>query len=391
MMTDKSIFGLRFRSNADLQPTQEELGDFLESMKNDGSREPHSNDLATYRELLKDVQAFENHQLQDRARQDFRGKMFYDVLSHSRFVNPVLKSAVEEYKYFLRALIELDFKKPAVFIRSAEKEIRTLNPKNQDHAVRLARLREMVDARKETLVTLKRRWAELAEELSNIALYIRDNLVKIEKLCETSIVVLVDFQIKRKEENQLIEEIKTHFKEHLKDSLHHGPITKQHLETVKNDVAILSKEISAIVREDVYALTGLYEAIHDHMKKISHEIDSLMTKIKSKKSISFEDDRELLAQVEQALVSLISDCHFELKATEYRTETAHEDILLEKRKEMLDYLFELLHKERRSRGNRRTGEDRRKSNDPNYNGPELRSGKDRRSKKNRRISLNLSS
>ena len=391
MMIDKSIFGLRFRSNADLQPTQEELGDFLESMKNDGSREPHSNDLATYRELLKDVQAFENHQLQDRARQDFRGKMFYDVLSHSRFVNPVLKSAVEEYKYFLRALIELDFKKPAVFIRSAEKEIRTLNPKNQDHAVRLARLREMVDARKETLVTLKRRWAELAEELSNIALYIRDNLVKIEKLCETSIVVLVDFQIKRKEENQLIEEIKTHFKEHLKDSLHHGPITKRHLETVKNDVAILSKEISAIVREDVYALTGLYEAIHDHMKKIANEIDTLMVKIKRKKSINFEDDRQLLAQVEQALVSLISDYHFELKATEFRTETAHEDILLEKRKEMLDHLFVLLHKERRSRSNRKTDEDRRKFNDPNYDGPERRSGKDRRSNINRRKSLNLSS
>ncbi|HEX9262316.1 MAG TPA: hypothetical protein VF893_07285 [Candidatus Bathyarchaeia archaeon] len=391
MMIDKSIFGLRFRSNADLQPTQEELSDFLESMKKDGRREPHSNDLTIYRELLKDVQAFENHQLQDRARQDFQGKMFYGVLSHSRFVNPVLKSSVEEYKYFLRALIELDFKKPVVFIRSAEKEISTLNPKNQDHAIRLARLREMVDARKEKLLALKRQSAALAEELSNIALYIRDNLVKIEKLCETSIVVLVDFQIKRKEENQLIEEIKTHFKEHLKDSLHHGPITKQYLETIKHDVAILSKEISDIVREDVYALTGLYEAIHDHVKKISDEIDTLMTKIKSKKSISFEDDRELLAQVEQALVSLISDCHFELKATEFRTETAHEDILLEKRKEMLDHLFELLHKERRSRSNRRTGEDRRKSNDPNYDGPERRSGKDRRSKINRRKSLNLSS
>lgn len=391
MMIDKSIFGLRFRSNADLQPTQEELGDFLESIKKDERRKPHSNDLASYRELLKDVQAFENHQLQDRARQDFRGKMFYGVLSHSRFVNPVLKSAVEEYKYFLRALIELDFKKPAVFIRSAEKEISTLNPKNQDHAVRLARLRDMVDTRKETIVTLKRRWVALAEELNNIALYIRDNLLKIENLCETSIVILVNFQIRRKEENQLIEEIKTHFKEHLKDSLHHGPITKQYLETVKKDVGMLSKEISVIVREDVYALTGLYEAIHDHVKKIAHEIDTLMWKIKSNKSKSFEDDKELLAQVEQALVSLISEYHFELKATENRTETAYEDILLEKRKEMLNHLFELLHKERRSRSNRRTGDDRRRSNDPNYDGPERRSGKNRRSKTNRRKSLDLSS
>jgi len=391
MMIDKSIFGLRFRSNAELHPSQEELSDFLENTKKEGKQELHRDDLSTYRQLLKDIQAFEHHQLQDRARQDLRCKMFYGVLSHSHFVNPSLKSAVEQYKYFLQALIALDFKKPTVFIRSAEKEISTLNPKNHDHAVRLARLREMVDTRKETLLTLKRRWAALVEEMSNIALYIRDNLVKIEKLCEASIVVLVDFQIKQKKENQLIEEIKTHFKEHLKDSLHQGPITKQYLETVKKDVGILSKEISAIFREDVYALTGLYEAIHDHAKKITQEIDALMSTIKGKNGKSFEDDRVLLEQVEQVLVSLVSKFHFELTATEIRTETAYKDILLEKRKEMLDYVFEVLHKERRSRGNRRKGEERRRSDDPSHKGPEQRSGKDRRSKPGRRKPLNLSS
>jgi hypothetical protein len=386
MIIDKSIFGLRFRSNAELHPAQEELSDFLESKKKEGGRELHGDDLATYRELLKDVQAFEHNQLQDGARQDFRGKMFYGVLSHSRFVNPALRSAVEQYKYFLRAFITLDFKKPAVFIRTAEEEIRTLNPRNQDHAVRLARLREMIDGRKETLVALKRRRTALVEELSNIALYVRDNLVKIEKLCEASIVILVDSQIKRKKESQLIEDIKRHFKEHLKDSLHRGPITKQYLETVKNDVAILSKEMSAIFREDVYALTGLYEAIHDHTKKIADEIDTLMAKVKGNTDKSFEDDRELLAQVGQVLVSLISEYHFALTATDIGTETAHEDILLEKRKEMLDHLLELLHKERRSRSNRRTSEDRRKRKDPKYKGSERRSGKDRRSEKNRRKS-----
>jgi len=231
----------------------------------------------------------------------------------------------------------------------------------------------------------------LAEELSNIALYIRDNLVKIEQLCEASIVILVDLQIKRKKEDQLIEEIKTHFKDHLKDSLHQGPITKQYLETVKKDVGILSKEISATFREDVFALTGLYEAIHDHSKKIVHEIDTLMANFRGGKEKSFEDDRVILEQIEQVLVSLISNFHFELTAAEIRTETAYKDILLEKRKEMLDYVFELLHKERRSRSNRRKGEDRRRFDDPNHKGPERRSGKDRRSKKNRRKSLNLSS
>jgi hypothetical protein len=335
MKINKSIFGLRFQQHAEIHPTREELRVFLESMKKKGGQELHGSDLAKYRELLEDMQ------------QDFRGKMFYGVLSHSRFVNPALKSAVEQYKYLLHALITLDLKKPRMYIR---------------------------------------RWAAVAEELKNIALYIRDNLVKIEKLCEASIDILVDFQIERKFENQLIEDIKTHFKEHLKDSLHHGPIAKQYLETVKKDVAMLSKEISTILREDVFALTGLYEAIHDHTKKITHDIDTLMAQMKSNKNKSFEDDKELLAQVEQVLVSLISECHFELTPTEIRTGTAHEDILLEKRKEMLDYLFELLHKERRSRGNRRTRRDRRRSNDPNNNGPERRSGKDRRSKKNRRMS-----
>jgi hypothetical protein len=384
MMTDKSIFGLRFRSNAELHPTQEELSNFLESMTKEGRRERHGDDLAMYRELLKDVQAFEDNQRQGGARQDFRGKMFYGVISHSRFVNPALKSAVEQYKYFLRALIALDFNKPAVFIKTAEEEIKTLNPNNQDHAVRLARLRDMINARKETLVTLKRRWTALTEELSNIALYIRDNLVKIEKLCEASIVILVDFQITQNFENQLIEDIKTHFKEHLKDSLHRGPITKAYVETVKKDVAMLSKEISAILKEDVYALTGLYEAIHDHAKRIAREIDTLMANVKKKKGKSLEDDRELFAQGERVLVSLVSEFHLELTATAIRTETAHEDILLEKRKELLDHLFELLHKERRSRSERRTSKDRRKLQDPNYKGPERRSGKDRRSGKSRR-------
>ena len=165
MMTNKTIFGLRFRSNAELHPTQEELSDFLESMKKEGNRQLHGDDLAPYRELLEDIQAFERHRLNDRKRQNFRGKMFYEVLSHSQFFNPALKSAVEQYKFFFQALTALDFKKPATFIKTAEAEIKTLNPKNHDHATRLARLREMVDARKQTLATLKRRWVALAEEL----------------------------------------------------------------------------------------------------------------------------------------------------------------------------------------------------------------------------------
>jgi hypothetical protein len=317
--------------------------------------------------------------------------MFYGVLRHSCFFDPALKSAVEQYKYHLHELIALDFKKPTAFIKSAEEEIRRLNPKKKDDEVKLIRLRGMVDERKKTLETLKKRRAALTEELGYIARYTRDNLVKINSRCEASIVVLVDLQIARNEENRLIEDIKTRFKEDLKNLLHHGPVTRQHLEAVKKDVAMLSKEISVLLREDVYTLTRLYEAIHDHTKKIARKIDALMAEIERKKNKRFEEDGKLFAQVEQVLVSLMSDHHFELKATEIRTETAHESILFEKRKEMLDHLFELLQKERRSSNNRRAGEDRRRFNDPDYKGTKRRSGKDRRSGKSRRKSLNLSS
>ena len=383
MTTENTIFGLRFQSNADLHPSQEELSDFLESPKKNGGRELHGDDLTAYRELLKNVQVFELHKRQGVPRQDLQGKMFYTVLSHSRFVNPALKSAVEQYKYLLHALITLDFKKPTAFIRSAEEDMSRLNQNNEDHAVRLARLREMVAERKETLAALKKRWSVLSDELNNIALYISDNLAKIEKLCEASIVVLVDFQLGRKKENQMVEDIKTHFKEHLKDSLRRGPITKQYLESVKKDVAVLSKEISALLREDVYALTRLYEAIHDHAKKVAREINALTEKIKGRKNSSYEDGRELFMQVEQVLVSLISDYQFQLKTTETRSDTAHKNILLGKRKEMLDHLFELVQKERRAHRTRRTREDRRRSKEAAYKGPERRSG-NRRSRKDRR-------
>jgi hypothetical protein len=116
-----------------------------------------------------------------------------------------------------------------------------------------------------------------------------------------------------------------------------------------------------------------------------------MAKIKNTKNKSIDDDKELLTQLEQVLVSLISEYHFELTATEIRTETGREDILLEKRRELIDYLFDLLRKERRTRNNRRTGGDRRRANDQNRKEPERRRGTDRRSGKNRRRPLNLSS
>jgi hypothetical protein len=384
MATDKSIFRLRFGSNEDLYPTQEELRAFLDSPKKEGGRELHRNDLARYHELLERVLAFGRHQGSDAASRDLRVKMFYGVLGHSQFFNPALKLAVEQFKYHSQAFRTLDFKKPAAFIRSAEEEISGLNPKKKDDAVKMARLRGMVDARKKTLETLLKRRTALTAELGDIARYIRDNLVKIETLCDTSNAVLSDPQTARDEENRSIKDVKAQVKEQLKDALHHGAVTRQQLEAAKKDVALLSKEIADLLREDLSSLSGLYAAIHDHAGKFSHEFDVLMAELGRKKNKSFEEDRELFTRVEQVLVSLISDSHFGLEAAKIFTEKAHENILVEKRKEMLDHLFEQLQKERRLRTDRRTDVDRRRFNEPNLKGPDRRKGKDRRARKDRR-------
>lgn len=382
MPIDKTIFSLRFGSNADLQPTLEELEAFLASPKNEGKREPRGNDLASYLEMLKRIEVFERDRRVDATYQNVREKMFFGSLGLSSFFNPSLKTAVMQYQYHCHALLTLDFSKPTAFIRSAEEEMSRLNPKKKEDGVKLVKLQGMVEERKRTLDVLTKRWGELADELRDIAQYITDNLAKIEKLCEGFIVVLVDFQIARREENRLIEDIKEYFKEQLRDALHSGPVSKEQLETVKRDVAKLSEEIADLLREDVYALTRLFEAIHDHVKKSRVEIDDLRTG--STKNTDYENERKLFAQIERYLVSLVSDFHFELKAIAIRSETAYENILVKKRKEIVDRLFEQLGKERRSRNDRRSGEDRRTFNDPDYKSPERRSEKRRRDRKSRR-------
>ena len=382
MMRNKSIFGLRFDVNEEFSPTPDELRVFLESPKKEGRRELHGLDLARYNELLDDLLAFKLYQRQNAGPQDFRERMFYEVLSHSCFSNTALKSAVEQYKYYVHALTTLNFRKPTAFIKTATEEMGRLNPKRRADAAKLARLQYMVDERERTLEALTRRRATLVDELNSLARYIRDNLSEIAKLCEASISILRDLKTEGQEERRLIDDIKAYFKEQLKNALHQGVITKQDLENAKKDVAALSREVSTLLREDSYALTKLYEAIHDHTMKSTLEIEALLVKIDGNKNENFEDFGRLFALVEQVLVSLISDYHFELDVKPAHTETAHEHLLLEKRKENLNHIFEMLPKERRVRSPRRKVAERRKSKDPNYKGPERRTGKDKRTGKN---------
>jgi hypothetical protein len=337
MTVDKTIFGLRFHSNGRLQPSINGLKLFLDSPKKNEKGKLHGDDLEAYRDLLKAVESFEHDQ-----RGGFRDWMLFTVLNHSHLVKPALKSAVEQYKYHMYNLSELDLKKPSAFIKSAEEEIARLNPQKKDETARRERLIGMVEERKRSLDALKKHWFALAEELSHIIGYIRDNLAKIEKLSEESIAILVTAQISRKKEGDLIEDIKTQFKERLRESLHQGTITREQLEAAKEEVAGLSKQTADLMRADIYALTHLYEAIHEYSGRASRELDTMIGSIEIKKHASFDEDLEHYERVEQILLLFIGDCRFEIKVAEIGTETEHDRILVEKRKEMLNHLFDLL-------------------------------------------------
>ena len=378
-----SIFGLRFGSNPELQPTREELKSFIGGPKKAGSRDTRRQDFAPYEEMLLKIEEYERKRELDPARLDIRERMLYGVLGLTSFFNPALKTAVEQYLYHLHALAALDFKKPASFIRSAEEEMGRLNPKKAEDQAKRARLQGMVEDRRRALELLAKRWEERAAELSNIARYVRDNLVRIEKLCEGSIVVLVDLHIAGKEENRIVEDIRDNFKERLRDSLHYGQLTRDQLDAVRKDVSVLSDEMSALLREDVFSLTALLEAVHEHARKTAHGISAMAETMRGADMTDFDQAGKPFEQLGHELVSLVSTFRFELKARPLSTQTAHEDVLLEKRKELLDRIFGVLQTERRSRSDRRSGEDRRKFSDPGYNGPERRKGP-RRSGKSRR-------
>jgi hypothetical protein len=342
MTEDKTIFGLRFRSNERLQPSLEELRNFLDRPKQGNKGERQSDDLAAYRKLLEAVETFE-HGRQAR----FHDRMLYGVLGHSHLVNPALKLAVEQYKFHVHVLSELDLKKPSAFIKSAEDEIVKLNPKKKDEAARKERLSVMVEERKRALNALKKRRHALGEELEHIIVYLRDNLSKIEKLSEESIVILVSVQVSRKKEVDLIEDIKMQFKERLRESLHQGTITQEHLASAKEEVADLSKRTADILRSDGYVLAQLYERIHEFSKKIARELEHILGEVERKKHASYEEDLELYRRGERILVALTQDCRFEIAPGDVAA-TEQEDIIREKRHEMLDHLFNLLRKGQRS-------------------------------------------
>jgi hypothetical protein len=385
MAVDRSIFGLRFGSNPELTPSREELGSFLEKTFKAGTRQLYSSDLTVYGDLVGKLIAFDQDMQRSTAR-SLREAMFYRVLGNSQFAHPALMLAVGQYLYHLHALGQIDLRKPAAFIRAAEEEMGKLKPKRKDDAVKLARLQGMVEERKRTLDGLQKQMKALIGELRHIMVYIRDNLVRIQKLCEASIVVLVELQLSQKEEKRLIDDIRERLRERTADSLYGGADSTAFSE---QDAAVLSKEMAALIRQDIYALSGLYESIHDHAADVVQKLDLLLKEVDVVKARSIDEERELFARASTVLAYLIAGHRFDLKTTEFRSETAYGDLLDDERKEMHSHLFDLLEKERRTRTERRTGRDRRVFWESASKGPERRNQKDRRTGRGRRAGLPL--
>jgi len=376
---DDSIFGLRFRSNADITPTKAELDQFLASTKDAGSRLPRGSDLVHYHALIERVQEFEARRFTGVDAPDIRDRMFYGVLGLTQFFSPGLELAVGQFKYHLQQLAALDFKKPAAFIEGAGRELARLDPKKKEQAARRERLRVMVGERKEAIAALTKQRAELVDELGGIAQYVRESLVRIERACEASIVILAGQQVAKSTEKQFIAALKEQFKGQLADARQQGLVLKQDLEKAKQDFAALSRAIAALIRDDVYALTSLYEAVYEYVQRNAGAIEGVLAKC-----TAGQDDLALCRELEGILDGLVRDFRFELKAVAPGREPAYENVLREQRREILDHLFSLLERDRRARQDRRKHGDLRRYASPTSLAAERRAAKERRSAGRRR-------
>src|SRR5512139_1697937 len=129
---DTSLFGLRFKSNAELHPDPADLAAFLRSPRAPGATGVRQDDLAVFTGYLERVEAYEKVSAHGVASGDVSERMLLSALSHTQFFRPAFRSAIEEYLYHHHQLLTLDFTKPEKFVRSAEEELSRLNSKKKD-------------------------------------------------------------------------------------------------------------------------------------------------------------------------------------------------------------------------------------------------------------------
>ena len=346
---DASIFGLRFKSNESLQPAPADLAAFLRSPRAPGMKGTHQDDLAVFTRYLERVDAYEQTMTQGLGRVLFNDRMLLGVLSHTRFFKPTLRIAIEEYKYHHHQLLKLDFIKPEKFIQSAEAELLKLSPKKREDQQKISRLHALVEQRKKDLDALAKQRRMLTGELCHITTYVRDNIAKVQQLCEDAIGSLANLQVGGKRTEQLIEDIKEYFKGEVREHRQAGMVTPEYLESVKTEVAELSQRLKRQLLEDIYAVTGIYEGIYDQAKKNVGLLTDLLARAEQARKDDAARDNEVYGRIERTLIALVSEFRAEAKApVPEKKEKRLDDLLWEKRREMLDHVFALLKEQRKT-------------------------------------------
>jgi len=367
-----------------MRPTKADLASFLERMKKQGALFPLFNAMGRLRLMQIDMEAFEARRKLEPWQQDHRERMVFGVLRHSRFVSEELMVAVAEFQYHLRMLASLDFAGPEEFIQNAKQTLKKLKRSKIDDVERMVRLTEMIEERRNILESLAGRQSALINEMRHIASYVRENLVRMETLCRKAVVVLVETGLDRTREGELIEEVRTQFNRELRTASGVRQLTAEDLERAKHIADRLARKLSDVIRDDVYSLSRLYETVHDIAKSTADELTERLREVDRARTLGDHEVVEPFQKIGHALAQLLVGFPDELRPKKADIGLTHNALLMDKRREMVEYLFEQTGLERRDRPERRKAPDRRKFNDPNYRGPERRSGKSRRARSSRR-------
>ncbi len=379
-----NIFVPRVSPKQGLQPTPEKLNAFLDQRKKEGFLAALVNGIGKVRMILIDMDAFEQRRKLDTGQQDLRERMVFGVLLHSRFINDELLLSVTQYQYHLHALASLDIDGPADFIAAAENTMKKLKRGKIDHMLRMVRLKEMVEERRKILAGLDSRRDALNAELRHIVQYIQENLSRVGMLCRKAIVVLVEIGLAKQKESELVKDIRTRFKNELGRTLGVRQLTTDDVAKAKQVVDRLTKRLSELIRDDVYSISNLYEAVHDRAQTAARQLGGLLGELNNVQYGRERDGMEIYQRIRDVLVSLVADYPWELKPKKISVDTTHNVLVMEKRREMVDHLLDQVGIERRTRSDRRSTQVRRKRSDPNYGGPERRTAKDRRTRAGRR-------
>jgi hypothetical protein len=378
-----NIFVPRMSPKQGLLPTPEKLRAFFEQQKKEGYLVTLINGVGKVRMMLVDMDAFEHRRKLESDLQDLRERMAFGVLRHTRFVNEELLTAVAQYEYQIHALVECDFESPAEFIANAERTMKKLKRSKLDHMMRMTRLMEMIEERKIMLIRLGAQWTALTGELRHIVDYVRENLVRIERLCKKSIVMLIEIGLGKKKESELIEEVREQFMRDLRNTAGIRQMTADDLHKAQAVCDRFAKKLSEMMRDDLFSLSWLYEKIYDRAKSITAELDGLLSELARLKADHRQEALLLYQKIGLVLISLVADFPAELRPVKVGVGTTRNAILMEKRLNMIDYLLDQAGLERREWSDRRARQERRKGSDLKYSGPERRTNRERRTRNRR--------